>query len=245
MQEKIIVQPYYLIYVDFLGIKEYMKSKDSNIWIKRLNDIYGELNNFIDQRIEIYKNLGYSLNGQYFKIDSIDIKRKIFSDNFIIAIPKDNGDDISESIKHTLVVEIASFVQCISCKYGLLIRGSISIGDLFINEDFVCGKALVDAYYLENKFAIYPRIVINEQDANLLLNSNENLKYLVQYDYDIFYIKAFDCYYSISKIYKQEEIKTIKDFIHQEIQKDYPDKIKQKIDWINNQFSKFCSKNNL
>jgi hypothetical protein len=222
-----------------------MKSKDSNMWLKRLNDIYEELNNFIDKRIETHENLGYSLNGQYFKIDNIDIKRKIFSDNFIIAIQKDNGDDISESIKRTLVVEIASFVQCISYKYGLLTRGSIAIGDLFINENFVCGKVLVDAYCLESEIAIYPRIVIKEQDASLLLNSNENLKCLVQYDYDIFYIKSFDCYYSISKTHKQDEIKTIKDFIHQEIQKDYPDKIKQKINWINSQFSKFCLKNNL
>lgn len=44
---------------------------------------------------------------------------------------------------------------------GVLLRGGISFGRIYASEDRLFGPALVAAYELESKFALYPRIVID------------------------------------------------------------------------------------
>ena len=44
---------------------------------------------------------------------------------------------------------------------GDFIRGAISIGNIYIDENFVLGDALLCVYDIETKSAIYPRIVID------------------------------------------------------------------------------------
>jgi hypothetical protein len=58
----------------------------------------------------------------------------------------------------------------------ILIRGSVSFGDIYISGSRVFGPGLVDAYELESKYAIYPRIVVDpkliqEYKSNKLLRA--------------------------------------------------------------------------
>jgi hypothetical protein len=51
--------------------------------------------------------------------------------------------------------------------YGVLVRGGIALGKVFQEEDRIFGPGFVEAYELESKVAVYPRIVV----APTLLNA--------------------------------------------------------------------------
>lgn len=46
-------------------------------------------------------------------------------------------------------------------KCGLLIRGGLTVGELYHDENIVYGPAMIRAYEMENKMAIYPRIIVD------------------------------------------------------------------------------------
>lgn len=53
-----------------------------------------------------------------------------------------------------------------------LLRGGISIGQLFIDDVMVWGEALLNAYYLEDKVANYPRIIIDKNIVSEIIQNN-------------------------------------------------------------------------
>lgn len=66
----------------------------------------------------------------------------------------------------------------VSNSVGWLVRGGITIGDFYIDDMFVWGAALVKAYELEEKIAVYPRVILDEknqkQDKKYRLSMPEN-----------------------------------------------------------------------
>ena len=59
-------------------------------------------------------------------------------------------------------------------KVGVLTRGGISKGKTFHEDDILYGEGMINAYRIESKAAIYPRIVI---DPILISELNEGLRY--------------------------------------------------------------------
>lgn len=57
--------------------------------------------------------------------------------------------------------------------YGVLIRGSIVIGDIYyeIENNLLFGPALVDAYELESKYSIYPRFFIGKSIVDEIIDA--------------------------------------------------------------------------
>jgi hypothetical protein len=52
-------------------------------------------------------------------------------------------------------------IQCeLTAIHGILLRGGISLGECYEDEDFIFGPALVNSYELEERTAVFPRIVI-------------------------------------------------------------------------------------
>ena len=77
-----------------------------------------------------------------------------FSDSIIISYPIDFEGGLFFIIMELIHLQIDLVF------YGILIRGGLSIGLLYHKENIVYGPAMNDAYYLESKCAIYPRIII-------------------------------------------------------------------------------------
>ena len=50
----------------------------------------------------------------------------------------------------------------------LLVRGGISFGDFFSDERMKWGNALIRAYKLEDQIAIYPRIIVEPEIAEII-----------------------------------------------------------------------------
>ena len=51
---------------------------------------------------------------------------------------------------------------------GLFVRGGVSVGEFYINEDIVFGPALLDAHNTESNLACYPRIVLDDKTVGRL-----------------------------------------------------------------------------
>lgn len=65
--------------------------------------------------------------------------------------------------------------------HGILIRGGIAFGDIYIDKNQIFGPALIRAYDLENKFAKYPRLIV---DPELIKELKQN-KLLRKYGHSV------------------------------------------------------------
>lgn len=80
-------------------------------------------------------------------------------------------------------------------EHKLLLRGGITIGELIHKNEFCLGPGMIKAYEIENKKAIYPRIIIDElvfkqkkyENTNLLkmliATSSDNFRYLNTFNF--------------------------------------------------------------
>ena len=63
-------------------------------------------------------------------------------------------------------------------KYSFLTRGGITVENLFLNQNFIYGKALSIAYKIESNISIFPRIVIDNNYVNEFIQNNMIREYL-------------------------------------------------------------------
>lgn len=227
---KIKLFPYYVAYMDLLGISDAIKSEDSEDYLNKIYNLFDDVNKAVSHTNQNHQR--------------IKVIKKIFSDNIIIAIKKEPFfQDITEEIKQYLLVEIVSYLQLLGLKYFFLIRGGITIGDLYINNDFVYGKGLLESYKLESQNAIFPRIIISENCMDEFIQNN-NIRTYLKKDFDgTCYVDSFTAYFDLLNDYKnniKNEMKYIQDFLLSQITNNDDYKIIQKKYWIINKFNDFC-----
>ncbi len=81
----------------------------------------------------------------------------MFSDSIVLSHAIDADFDF-----YSFVLYIAE-LQMELLKKGIIVRGGIEIGKLYHDDAFIFGEGLIDAYRMESKFAIYPRILVGEK----------------------------------------------------------------------------------
>lgn len=143
---KLKVTKHIIIYFDILGYQERIKENQDSF--------LHEINNIINAAIN-----NFELLNCYYK----NLKYKVFSDNFIISLPLKNNLilDLENLSELSFIVGIIEnlFIET----FQIFIRGCVHIGDLLINDNYVFGSGLVDAYNYENQKAKYPRIIISKE----------------------------------------------------------------------------------
>jgi len=134
---------YCVAYLDFLGGTDIILHDNQDKHLNIINMIFED-----------------ALNES--KMITNDIFVKIFSDNILLAIPTNDGD--REQKIGNIINLVSNFVYQASDN-GYLIRGAITEGDFFHNDIIVYGKALVEAVTMEEKYAIYPRVIVKKEIA--------------------------------------------------------------------------------
>jgi hypothetical protein len=79
-----------------------------------------------------------------------------FSDNVVISTPVHE-----ENVPYFL--QAIATMQLMTTSLHYLLRGGITVGDIYHDEEVVFGPALNRAYELESTVAIVPRIVLDEE----------------------------------------------------------------------------------
>jgi len=115
------------------------------------------------------------------------------SDSLVFSIRLEESGAMNKITKLLSV-----FMQAILSGYGLLLRGGIAVGKIYHDNEIVYGPGLVKAYELENKIAVYPRIVMELSDFENAIQfcspfSQSTLRKVFVPDNDSFLM--LDCFY--------------------------------------------------
>jgi hypothetical protein len=126
-------------------------------------------------------------------------------------------------------------------QHALFIRGSITEGLLYIDENYIFGSGLICAYELENEIAVYPRIIL---DKNLSTDKVDK-----SYPDKLFCLDG-DGYYFIDYLKNRGDGFKIhekhKDLVKEELSKNgVSEKIYQKYLWCREYHNRTCKKYNL
>lgn len=154
-------QKHVIAYLDMLGTTAKINQADNYRYLYQLYSIY---NSAVQQSEDATLR-----KSRYGKIIT-----KIFSDNIIMAIPLNSDSDI-EDICH-LMEFTAIFQNFASVINRWPVRGGITVGELFLDKIMVWGKGLVRAYFLEDKMAIFPRIVIDQKIIRMIGENNHYVR---------------------------------------------------------------------
>ena len=142
-------------FIDILAFKEMIKVTDSKdpeketeatSMLNKLQDVISTLQTEITDAIS-HRNLPQGT------------KASMFSDSVVVSIPKAESRGVLTLFKLLKKLQIRLLTQ------DILLRGSIVHGKLIHRDQLIIGPALIDAYEVESKSALYPRIVI---DPNVL-----------------------------------------------------------------------------
>lgn len=164
-----------------------------------------------------------------------NIKCVTFSDNIALALELPNSmskDELRSVIKD--FIAYISVLQGVSLKNGFLFRGGISIGQLYMDSstNFVWGKALVEAHQLEEKTAIYPRIVLSQQLEQFELP--DTTKVLKDFD-GIYFV---DYLSTIKKVYPEWIDKNKKIIQRKYVEHAGEERVLQKYGWLQHYIDK-------
>jgi hypothetical protein len=92
-----------------------------------------------------------------------------FSDLVLRTVPVDPNPQLrgGEGLLYWELLDLVH-VQAELIADGVLLRGSITFGDIFIDEKTVFGPGLIRAYELEDQVAIAPRVIVDPHIFTLL-----------------------------------------------------------------------------
>jgi hypothetical protein len=90
---------------------------------------------------------------------------KSFSDNVLLAHPRFSHDMEAE---FGFILWSISEYQLEMALQGFFIRGGLSVGNLFVDDNSVYGEALIDAHDLESKVAVNPIVVLCNNTMKLV-----------------------------------------------------------------------------
>lgn len=203
--------------------------------------------NFFNSVNEMFKLLTRICENSDSNIKYSNIKIKAFSDN-IIFVHSLSAEYTCEELYDALmtITMFASLFQSIALSKKILLRGGISIGSICFNEIFVWGKALVNAYRLENCIAIFPRIVIDKKIIKSVCLHDLQSKFRLPIE------KDFDEEYFVDFLVTTNDIFVCKDIqeynlIIEELEIEFKNqnKILQKISWTKAFIARFREKRGL
>lgn len=105
-----------------------------------------------------------SLIKQFSSAESeISFTYKLFSDNLYASFPYEDESHDSFSQAFIEATLFARSYYSVMLDNELLIRGALSFGNDYSDENMIFSIGLVKAYVLESEKAIYPRIIIDEE----------------------------------------------------------------------------------
>ena len=152
------------VFMDILGYKSIVDEAENNIEeaahiIKNIDKL---VSNCIKKQLDRLQ--------KDFETDYV-----IFSDSICVAIPieKTQEDKYMDYLAERLrfLTYIVANIQLYALEYGIILRGAITIGNYFRNENIMFSKALIDAYTAESKKAIYPRVILYHESSDELLTA--------------------------------------------------------------------------
>lgn len=223
----------FIAFIDILGFSEMIKATDNDDKPEEANE---NLNILLNALNTLQVEIKEAINSRELPEGTI---ASIFSDTIVISLLR------METYGLLNLFEILKRLQVTLLYKNVLLRGGIVRGKLIHSDRLIIGPALISAYNLESKSALYPRIVIDPLIMSLLVRENgQKLGSYKLKDYDYLYTfeKDFDGTYYIDYFNSVDEYVVSRDVNSyydklKELVKKYSDKrkdigIRIKYSWI-------------
>lgn len=145
-----------IVFIDILGFREHIKKTiEDKVSFTNLKDAL----NYISQ-------IGSVINNELYEEHDKEIT--VFSDSIVISYPVANPNNV-----FSLLMDVVYIQLDMICR-GILLRGGIATGELCHKNTIVYGPAMVEAYELESKSAIYPRVIISKDVFTIISKINNS-----------------------------------------------------------------------
>ena len=259
---KLEMGKYIVAYLDMLGTVERMTNDSGDESLNAIYNLYLETFShqkaFEDTRNKIpaaYRNPVMKANMKDLVGDpEIDApKIKILSDNILFAVKASTDQEDNMQCLLRLIAFVSHFQTFALLYYGWLLRGGVTIGDLYIDDVFAWGPAIVRSISLEEKTAKNPRVIVDtpvsEFYSEFIRDSCTNLfpiLILIRQDVDDAYFVSYQDIITDGAQYSSGEIQTITLKYQQALitlLREYRDNesVRKKVEWAikyHNQISK-------
>lgn len=224
-----------VIFIDILGFRK---------WVNNELDNMGSDCTSIVTVFKFIRKYYADQNDEYARTVQISF----FSDSIIISFEETDEDQIFQTVAD-LQILILNLV-----KRGVLVRGAISNGKLLHNKDFILGPAFMNAYDLETKKSVVPRVICDPKVIGAALKHKhaidfkEDLPYVLDlFDLDSdgqLYIDYFDKILNIFDAEKQylEYLVRLKEIIEQNLETPEDLNIHGKYLWMKEKFNSVIRK---
>ncbi|MEX0723503.1 MAG: hypothetical protein WD053_06490 [Gracilimonas sp.] len=90
-----------------------------------------------------------------------------FSDSIVVSFQLTDKNAFIQLLDDIMQIVVNFILK------GYLVRGGITYGKLLHEENIVFGPAMISAYELESKIAIYPRIIFDKELVEELINNGD------------------------------------------------------------------------
>lgn len=144
-----------LSYCAFLDILGFSAKIRESYKVKKGNSLLRDFYSIFQERLEKIRS----------ESESSLLYFKTFSDNVLLAYPR-YSHDMEEEFAF-IMWSLRDYQYQMALK-GMFIRGGLSIGPLFVSDDNVYGDALIEAYELESKIAVYPMVILSDTVKKLV-----------------------------------------------------------------------------
>ena len=202
-------QQCYFAFLDLLGFKQLIN-------IKTCSEI---VQIFDEAKKQIIINEIFNDKTEKPVIPAEDIHYYIMSDSVCIFIK----DDIELALPVLTFLCLYFQVRMLCLEDPVLVRGSISRGNIYENDNILFGPAMVDAYIGSEKLAHFPRVIIPAQLYNELSEQKDKsiLDGIVYQDQDGFYATQYIdyfCNHNSTINYRDHVYNYIKDILNSTIE---------------------------
>ncbi len=157
---------YFVAFIDILGFKNMLKDYSCD-------DVYQIFTIFKKPLVTVFRNGERIVNPS-------DFGFKVMSDSIVIFIDKEEKEALFQILATCMHFQATLANQ----NKPILLRGGIVLGNFYFDGDIMYGKALSDAYLLEDKNAKYPRIITTK--SLLLEYGNDDCEEITYEDDDSF-----------------------------------------------------------
>lgn len=217
-KKRLNTKKHLIAYIDILSGKKLIQEDVLDENLNKVAEIYQCTKNIIDT----------ASKGNF----ACSIDFKVFSDNILLTLTPEINDIKFIDINICNFFCVLAFIQMKALERNILLRGGLTIGDICINKTFAWGKGLLTAIDLEEKYAVLPRIIIDDEvikQIDKIIMRDQNKRFPISQDFDgwmfIDYIRCWG-HNHIDKI-KQYQV-----FLQNEIQKEQKNTyVMQKLLW--------------
>jgi hypothetical protein len=230
----------FVAFLDILGFKNMIESTKNNI------EYQEKIKNVLNYIAGIRNDNYYGDLAKYRVFKEVSV----FSDSIVISYS--SSLDIGGALFHVLMDLVYICIDLLI--NGIYVRGGVSCGQMYHDKKVCFGPAMVQSYEIENKTAVYPRIVIDPTairrglalpgKANTLDQEAKHLKALICCDeYGTYYLDFLSQRSEFDPSYPYEcFLNDLKVSIVSNLGLGYPIHIAQKYFWFANYYNETIKK---